>query len=380
MNRPISALWRSSLVLPVVVTWLAAADAAPDAGGPENKAPGAPDAGSTVDASAARSDAGSSPPETDAGRDVDTTSDPSTATPNSDASPRSESPDSAADDPSPELSVDGPGERLDRAEQAFQNGEFRRITRLLEPALEPTAEFDEEQSRIRARELLGVGFFFVAQRATGDDRRDALMEKSREQFLELLRERPDYELDSLIFPEGAVEVFESVKRDHSDELAEIRAAKQATGGAVSSGGAEPIYIEREVERNLYLWNFVPGGAGQFQNRDTVKGVLLGSGQVAAVGVHAFSVFRIQSVCPGLSCWPRADVERARFWRSVQYFAWGGFGLLYGISVVDALLNYTPREVHIRTRDKPPPELSDSGGPTGNGPKVRIGLGGVQIRW
>jgi hypothetical protein len=389
MNQPISALWFSALAVPVGLLCLAAADAAPadekrDAGIAE-----LPDAGMTRDGGIDRSDGRSASPHADNGRVDVADSDTSRAKTSSETSRAETSPTGSSEKASaPDRPVENPTERLDRAERAFQNGNFRRTTRLLEPALEPTAAFDDEDSRVRARELLGVGFYFEAQQRTkGDGEADDLMEKSREQFLELLRERPDYELDSLIFPEGAVEIFESVKREHSDELSEIRAAREATGGAVSSGGTEPIYIEREVDRNLFLWNFVPGGTGQFQNRDTVKGVLFGTGQLVTIGVHTFGFFRIQSLCnPESNCQRRTDgtltpeLERAYRWRSAQYFAWGGFGLLYAVSVADALLNYTPREVHIRTRDKPPPELSENSGPTGNGPEVRIGLGGVQIRW
>jgi len=280
----------------------------------------------------------------------------------------------------PAIPADRPADRLKRAERAFENGEFERIPPLLEPLLEPNSTFENAERRIRARELLGVGFHFEAQQASRAARRDILTRKARKQFLELLRERPGYELDSLIFPASAVDLFQSVKENHSEELAERRASGSPAANRAGSGGVQPLYIEREVERHLFIWNLVPGGAGQFQNRDPLKGILFGAGQLAAVGVSAAGAARIQSLCPGLECSSETDFESARQWRNVQIAAWGGFGLLYAISVVDAILNYKPREVHIRTLDEPPPELSEGGGSTGNGPDVRIGLGGVRIRW
>lgn len=377
MKRRIPALGLCGVLIVAAVAPSPAGSAEPadtsDAGVGEVFEPG----GSSNSRDTAGADAGTTGPSKfdaagGAESDASTTSSP-------DAGRTSAASSTGGDAESPDIPVDRPIERLERADRAFQNGDFERISALLLPVLEPTATFEDREKLVRARELLGVGFYFQARQAPDPSRRDTLMRKAREQFLELLRERPDYELDPLIFPGSAVELFESVKRNHSEELEKLRASESPARDP-SSGGTEPLYIERKVERNLFIWNFVPGGAGQFQNEATIKGVLLGSGQVAAVGVHAFGVFRIQSVCPGLRCTSPTDFERAEWWRSVQYVAWGGFGVLYAASVIDALINYKPREVHIRTRDKPPPELSDSGGSTGNGPKVRIGLRGVEIRW
>lgn len=275
------------------------------------------------------------------------------------------------------------GERLQKAEDAFRNGDFSRIPPLLQPVLGANPKIDDGDERIRARELLGVGLFFKAQQATDPKRRDSLMGGARKQFLELLRERPDYKLDSLIFPASVVEVFQSVRKEHAEELEKLRKSRRVSVKDASSASSSTLYIERSVERHTYALNFFPLGVGQFQNDQPLKGVLFGSAQLAGVAVHTIGYFQIQSLTASevRSTQQAANLKRRAFrWRIAQYAAWGVVGLFYGLSIGDALLNYEESEIHIRTRDEPPPELSSTSPPAGNGPRVRIGLGNVTIRW
>lgn len=289
------------------------------------------------------------------------------------------------DSPESSRSVDQPSERLEAAESAFQNGDFEEIPELLEPILEPEPRLSKVAARIRARELLGVGLYFQAQQSTDSDERDALLERARKQFLELLRERPDYELDSLLFPASVVEIFDSVREEHSEELQKIRETRKKRRTSLSGASSDTLYIERSVTRNIYAWNFFPGGIGQFQNGETVKGTLFAAGQVAAVGTNVFSFLQIQSLRNSDGTFQYEEggnsaFHRASRWRLTQYASIGVLVGVYVWSVVDGLSNYQPTEVEIRTRDEPPPELSDNSPSSGKPPMLRIGLGHAQIRW
>lgn len=301
----------------------------------------------------------------------------------SDASERS-NPDGPADDASPT-------ERLQRAEESFRNGDFGDIPPLLTPVLGDEPALRDDESIIRARELLGVGLYFEAQEATDPNRRDTLLDRSRQQFLDLLRRRPDYELDSLMFPASVVELFESVRNEHADELESIRESRarsdRGSDGA-NSESTETVYIERIVERRVLPLNFIPLGTGQFQNDQPLKGVLFGGGQLASAAVIGVGFWRIESLrqSNGMFRNPRVcncdDLQTARSWRTAQWIALGSVGVLYLGSIVDGVVNYLQKDdnIRIRMRDEPPPELSSTDSSAGNGPSVQLGFSSVRIRW
>jgi hypothetical protein len=293
--------------------------------------------------------------------------------------------------PDPPAEDASPGKRLQLAEDAFRNGDFGDIPPLLTPVLGDEPAFQDDASIIRARELLGVGLYFEAQEATDPDRRDALLDRSRQQFLALLRRRPDYQLDSLMFPASVVELFESVREEHADELESIREERtrsdRGTGGA-NSESTETVYIERIVERRVLPLNFLPLGSGQFQNDQPLKGALFGGGQLASAAVIGVGFWRIESLrqSNGKFRNPRVcncdDLRTARSWRTAQWVALGSVGVLYVGSVIDGVVNYLQNDdnIRIRMRDEPPPELSSSDSSAGNGPSVQLGFGSVRIRW
>lgn len=297
--------------------------------------------------------------------------------------------DGSSSSKSPTMPSD-PRERLELAEEAFNSGEFDRLPPLLRPVLEPEPAFEDEDNRIRARELLGVGLFFAAQSVTNPKERDKLMSAAREQFLELLRERPDYQLDPLIFPASVVELFDAVREEHAGELAKIRARQEQTN-PTNSGAAEILYIERSVQEHIYFLNFMPFGMGQFQNDDQVKGTLFATGQGAALAVNITGTIIIESLRQpesGLFT-QNGDLTRAQTWNTVRWSAVGMFAGLWVWSALDSLVNYRPTEVHIRTLDEPPPELkrkggrgpsASSGGPPKLRPRLRIGFGTLNVRW
>ena len=337
-------------------------------------------------------DPASAQPARDSGsREQATHADDSDARP---ASPDATTSDPEADpddesDPDAEREAGGraedlaPVQRLDRAEEAFREGDFDKIPPLLEPILGENPALDSRDSRVRARELLGVGLYFQAQQATDPERRDTSMDAARRQFLELLRERPDYELDSLIFPASVVDLFESVRRKHSEELAKIRQKKRRQSQTASNepgSSSTTLYIERQVKDRLYIFNFFPFGIGQFQNNQPVKGALFAGGQIAGLAIHAVGFFQIESLRQPSGKFKQSDLQSATRWRNTQAGALIGAGALFAFSVLDALLNYQPQEVDIRTLDEPPPELSSRHSPAGKPPRVDIGFGTVGVRW
>jgi len=312
--------------------------------------------------------------------DADATTNRSNPRPASDSS---DAPD-ASDRSRNETSL-SPGQRLDRAETAFRNAEFKKITELLRPTLEPTPKFQETADEIRARELLGVGYFLTAQRVPNADARDSLIERARSQFLALLRLRPDYELDPMVFPASVVDLFQSVRESNSTELEQIR--RERASPERTAGSSTPIYIERAYERQPFALNFLPLGVGQFQNGDPVRGGLYAAGQVAALSTIGLGTLAIESLRNSeTGRFQRGDVYlQARSWRQTQWIAAGAFVAIYAASVIDGILAHEPvGKVEIRTLDDPPPELDDDSAPSPDSnslnPILRLSPGGLHIRW
>lgn len=277
---------------------------------------------------------------------------------------------------------DDPAQRVERAERAFENSDFDLLDPLLEPLLVPESVFDEPSLEIRARTLYGIGLYFDAQQVTDAQARQKLLEGAEAQFLEILRTDPDHSLNPLIDPASVVELFESVKEEHAAELDKIRAARAPSNTAGGQQGLQTVYIEREVGFFAYGVNFVPFGMGQFQNGETFKGAFFASTQAAALGLNVASYWMIESLrSPNGYFEPGSGnaADQAFQWRTAQYVGIGLFAGLYLWSVIDALLDYQPTRVRIRTLDEPPPELG--GGETDdNGASFQIGWGGVGVTW
>lgn len=274
-----------------------------------------------------------------------------------------------------------PGARLERAKQAYSRGEYQLLRPLLQPTVEPESAFDTIDREIEARQLYGVGLFFEAQQTTKRAERRDLLDRTRRQFLTILRQNPDHELDPLNYPASVVEVFETVREDNAEELAELKRQREGDGGEVET---ETFYVERNTRKRWFAINFAPFGMGQFQNGNRLAGILFASSQASMLALNGIAYVGTQRADTnedGLYTAQGADSEFAvaRSWRNVQWIALGTFGALYLWSTIDGIARYESEDVRIRSLDEPPPELS-AAPRAPRPPQVRIGIGSVMLRW
>ncbi|QDG54591.1 hypothetical protein FIV42_28750 [Persicimonas caeni] len=277
---------------------------------------------------------------------------------------------------------EAPKARLERAQKAFQDAEYDLLRPLLEPTLSPTSQFAQTESELEARTLLGVGLYFEAQKVTDAEQRRELLDTTRRHFLEILRKEPDHSLNPLLYPASVVELFEAVREENAEELDKIRAQRDDANGDVAAQGLKSIYIQREVDHRLYAANFLPFGLGQFQNGEQVQGTLFAGAQTAALGLNVASYVMIESLRGDDGYYDRGaggTTEQALQWRTAQYVGLGLFVGFYAWSVIDALRDYEPYDVRIRSLDEPPPELS-AGEADDKGATFQIGLGGLGVTW
>ena len=189
------------------------------------------------------------------------------------------------------LAMSSPGEELERGRNAFLRGEYERAISVLHPLVYPDLRLDSENDVIQVHRMLGVAYLFENHPA-----------EARGEFRKLLELAPDFRFDPLLNPPRVVEFFNEVVRAQRAELGDIEARLKRIEAEQSRHDGE--ILERRVERRSYVLNFVPFGAGQFQNGQRKKGwMFLGiEGTLAATSIAAFATnFALYGVRPERHC-------------------------------------------------------------------------------
>jgi hypothetical protein len=193
--------------------------------------------------------------------------------------------------------------------------------------------------------------------------------QARSAFVSLLSVDPDYALDPFLVEPKVVEFFDQVKREREPALAPLRERRRALVEQRRLGEeAQKRLLSEEQARSgpptkviriqdrIYLFNWLPLGAGQFQNGDRAKGtaiaaaeVVLGATNLAAILFHnqiAQDPSRRCSPSQPSGCKkpPYTDSDRTLLSRIdvVKYVSAGLFWAVYAYGVVDAHLHYVPR--------------------------------------
>lgn len=254
-----------------------------------------------------------------------------------------------------------PAEAFERGRIAFGRGEWQRAITTLRPLLYPEVQLENDEQVVQAHRMLGVAHLFEGQR-----------DEARQELTKLLELRPDYRFDALLEPAQVVEFFNAVLRERETQIAELelrrRDAEAAERRRAELERGPPVLVEKRFARNSYLINFVPFGAGQFQNGQRRKGMLFLASEsvLAAVSVGAFATnFGLYGIRPRLKCksevapgdctsndYDRSpqDVSTALF--RVQLISGGLFFAVVTWGIVDAVMNYRP-EVPLAAGEPPP---------------------------
>jgi tetratricopeptide (TPR) repeat protein len=183
-------------------------------------------------------------------------------------------------------SATAPAEELRRGRNSFDRGEYARAIEILRPLLYPDVRLESDVQIVQAHRMLGVAELFQGNN-----------DAASQEFRKLLQLRPDYRFDPLLDPPQVVDFFNGVLRTHERELATLEAKQQEAARARQRDReqceklrAGPAVVERRINRHSFAVNFVPFGAGQFQNSQRSKGWAFFGVQtgLAAVSLAAFS--------------------------------------------------------------------------------------------
>src|SRR3569623_1703576 len=113
-----------------------------------------------------------------------------------------------------------------------------------------------------------------------------------------------------------------------------------------------------VETHQYYLNFLPFGAGQFQNHDRWAGIGFATGEAAtlatSLGIWFYLTDKYGINCP--KCVATADAPGVLRLQQVEIGAGIAFFAVYGASILHALYHYQP---HIEGKSDPsllPPDM------------------------
>jgi hypothetical protein len=260
------------------------------------------------------------------------------------------------------LALAPPSVEFERGRNAFGRGEYQRAIGILRPLLYPELRLDSEGEVVQAHRMLGVANLFEGRPA------DAKVE-----FRKLLELRPEYRFDPLLDPPRVVDFFNNVLKEEEEEIAALdarRKKQEAEVAAVRLAEAERLRAASATvvvyDQHSYALNFVPFGAGQFQNGQRRKGWLFAGSQagLAAISLAAvatnFALFgahpRRRCLEPqgmdvgGLArpCPPskidHSDEDLSRNLLRVQVVSGALFFASAIWGVIDAIRNYQDREL------------------------------------
>jgi tetratricopeptide (TPR) repeat protein len=239
-----------------------------------------------------------------------------------------------------------PALQLDRGRDSFKRGDWQSAIEVINLLLYPELQLARKEQVVEAHILLGAAYY-----QTGD------RERAREEFHRALEIEPEQSIGTRLYSEGAIRLFDETKTD-------LRIAKEREDEKrrIAQRLKEIEDYKKSLivyETHPYYVNFVPFGAGQFQNRQRGKGILFAASQVATGGTSA-AIFLYLASKYGLasSAVPIADGPFVRRLQEVEVATAAVFFGLYAWGVVDALLSYKPRQRVEGEDSLLPPELRD----------------------
>jgi hypothetical protein len=273
-----------------------------------------------------------------------------------------------------------PRESFDRGRTAFGRAEYKRAIDILKPLLYPEVVLESEGEVVQAHRMLGVAYLFESK-----------AEDAKREFHKLLELRPDYRFDPLLDPQLVVDTFNQVVKQEEAEIAAIEnrrreREKELAARRQRESRLRAVQPTLVYERHSYLLNFVPFGAGQFQNGQRRKGWMFFGVEagLAAISIGALVTnFALYGVQPHRKCLmmpsgypsgvpeacPPDQIDHSQEQTSqdllhVQLISGGLFFAAAIWGVIDAVRHYQ-RDVLLFPQEAPPPS------PAGD---LRIGLG------
>ncbi|MGV3619785.1 MAG: hypothetical protein ACO1OB_03150 [Archangium sp.] len=292
-----------------------------------------------------------------------------------------------------------PDREVQIIQSLYDTGKYAEAARRANESLS-LANFSDAQ-RIRLHEIAGLSSFHL-----GDNK------GAQTSFLSLLKVNPDYLLDPFAVPPAAIKVFEQVRKDNGDALNLVRQQIALRLEQDKRAAAERDRLakeqeerqrrqellngkitERTIEKRSMIVNFLPFGAGQFQQGRVGAGAAFAVSEGVLAILSIVSFFAIESLFQDVNLtWEdrlggpftitvrqiptERHVERD-VWTGIKYGTGIAFYALWGVGAAEAIWNHqsevvTERQVPI-TPAPPSARLRIYPTPGGLGAGVTIGF-------
>jgi len=282
-----------------------------------------------------------------------------------------------------------PGEQADLAavQSEFEFGHYREVLERAERRIDRGGV--DEASLMQWHKLAGLAAFNLKR-----------TEQAQRHIAALLRIDPDFALDPFVYPPPAVAFVEKQRQALAPELDRIRAERRAAAAAAKRAAEERAALAREaeeqrrqidemsrqvtvrtVEKRSFLVNFVPFGAGQFQQGRVAAGTgfAIAESLLAVTSIVAYFAYgslidtrtaptdpRFPGAAPIVETGiPANREEEAKVWRALKIGAGLGFYGVWAAGVADAIIHHQDTVVTTRIESPPPPPPP---------PRARIGPG------
>jgi TM2 domain-containing membrane protein YozV len=282
-----------------------------------------------------------------------------------------------------------PQAELDGVRAAYEYGRYSDVLQRARDAIDRGGV--ERDALVELHKYAGLAAFNLSQPADAE-----------RHFAALLRMNPDYALDPFAVPPPAIALFERVRRDLAPQLELIRQQLRIDAERQRRETEERDRRRREeeerrrrleelsrritvrtLEKRSFLVNFVPFGAGQFQQGRTTAAWILASlqGAFALTSVVAYLAYDdlletwnvgvVDTVAGPITVTrtgiPPHRQRAANVWRLTKYASAGAFYTLYGYGVVDALYHHEDSVVSESTFQLPPEGAPPSSAPAPESP-------------
>lgn len=268
---------------------------------------------------------------------------------------------------SPALSQPGGGAdpEIARAKTDFQYGNYAEALKRAGERIDRGNLSDGEL--IELHKYAGLSAFYLKQKA-----------EAQRHLWALLQLEPDYSLDPFVVPPPAIAFFDALRKERSAQLDQIREERRRRAERLrETEERERAKVEAEQQRrqleelarqaarvrpqNLAV-NFLPFGAGQFQQGRTNMGIIFAAteGVLALTSIAAYfaydSLLQDQPMTLDERLTPNGTytfIERgipanrrhqAIVWRNVKYASGGAFWITYAVGVIDALIHHKSQVV------------------------------------
>lgn len=278
-----------------------------------------------------------------------------------------------------------PERELEITKALFDAGNYKEALKRARDAM-AAANFSDDQ-RLELHRIAGMSAF-----NSGDT------ESAQRHFLQLLQLNPDFVLDPFAAPPSAIRLFETVRKQNVDALNLVRQqlVLRAQQEKREAEERERLRIEQEaarrkieeltrtttvrvIEKQSFLINFVPFGAGQFQQRRVEWGIafavleaitaltsIISYAAVEALYVNTtvVTLHNVITSTPGVTDYdvkyrhiPESLARQASVWRTLKLSTGIAFYALWALGIGDAIWHHQSEIVTERQDPAIKPRLS-----------------------